>query len=238
MDLSNFYNAMLALKMQIRTIEAQAAAYMSSEEDKSLRQDVERWKLAWRDAESRLDSRRHLYEHSSQEFLRGTDTGTGNGMSSSMHSSVTLSPPVYRSKLTIKRPGLTSKALSDPFIEQQSKPSLDDQFDQRWELKDEVQEPLEEGAIQRKDSKVEEYDDNEQAIISDDEETLLPLEEEGGKEEEEEEEESQEVEQEAEEDCEAAEEEESDTEELPRKSAWQELWDGLSEYAGILDYSD
>lgn len=220
---------MLALKMQISTIEAQAAPYMNSEDGKSLRQDVERWKLAWRDVERRLNSRRHLYDHSSQDSLRGADTGIGNGMSSSMHSSVDLSPPVYRSKLTIRRPGLTARPSSDPFIEQQSKPNLDDQSDQERELEDEMQKPLKDGTAQRKHSKVEPYDDNEEAIISDDDdETLLPLEEE---------EESEEVEQQPEKDAEAGEEEESDTEELPRKSAWQELWDGLSEYAGILDYS-
>lgn len=212
---------MLALKMQISTIEAQAAPYMTSEDGKSLRQDVDRWKMAWRDVERRLNSRRHLYDHSSQDSLRGADTGIGNGMSSSMHSSVDLSPPVYRSKLTIRRAGLTARPSSDPFIEQQSKPNLDDQFDQVRELEDEVQKPLKDGTAQCKDLKVEQYNDNEEALISDDDdETLLPLEEE-----------------EESEDAEAGEEEESDIEELPRKSAWQELWDGLSEYAGILDYS-
>lgn len=224
---------MLVLKMRISTIEAQSAPYISSADGKSLRKDVERWKLAWRDVERRLDSRRHFYEHSSQDFLRGTHTEIGDGMSSSMHSSVDLSPPAYRSKLAFRRPGLTARPHSDPFIEQQPKPNLDNQLDQERELEDEVQMSLKDGITQRKDSKVEQYDDNEQAIVSDDDETLLSL-----GEEEEEEEDSEEIEQKPEEDAEAGAQEESDTEELPRRSAWQELWDGLSEYAGILDYSD
>lgn len=226
---------MLVLKTQISMIEAQAAPHISSEEGKSLRKDVERWKLAWRGVERRLDSRRQFYERSGQDLPRGSETGIGNGMSSSMHSSVDLSPPVYRSKLIIRRPGLTARPFSDPFMEQQPKSNLDHQLDQGKELEDEVQRSLKDGITQCKHSEVEQYDDNEQAIVSDDEKTLLSLGEESREEEEEEEEA---VEREPEENTDAGEQEEFGTEELPRKSAWQELWDGLSEYAGILDYSD
>ncbi|TID24540.1 girdin isoform x5 [Venturia nashicola] len=237
LDLSDFYNAMLVLKMQISTFEAQAAPYMTSEEGNPLRKDVERWKMAWRGVEKRLDSRRHFYEHSSQDFLRGTDKGVGNGMSSSMHSSADLSPPVYRSNLTIRRPGLTARPHSDPFIEQQSKPFLYNQLDQQRKLGDKVQSPLKHLIAQCEDLEVEQCDSNEQAIVSDDDETLLSL----GELDEENKAEDGELEQgerESKEDTESREQEESDSEELPRKSAWQELWDGLSEYAGILDYSD
>ncbi|QDS73567.1 hypothetical protein FKW77_001134 [Venturia effusa] len=226
LDLSDSYNAMLALKMQISTIEVQAAPYISSEDGKSLRQDMERWKSAWRDAERRLGSRRHFHEHSSQNFLRGTDTGIGNGMSSSMHSSGDLSPPAYRSKLTIRRPGLTARPFSDPFIEQQSKFHLDDEPDQERELEDELREALGNGNAQCRDSKVNQYVDYEEVIKSDDDETSLPSAQE----------ENSDLE--AGEVARAGEEDESDAEKSPRKSAWQELWDGLHEYAGVLDYSD
>lgn len=202
---------MLALKMQLSMLELQAAPHMNSEAGKSLREDVERWKLDWKGVERRLESRRHYYEHTSSDAFRGVDTGFGNGMSSSMHSSVDLSPPVYRSKLTIKRPGLIANPLPDPFVEQQSDKPLGDQVDEERVLEDEAEKPMKGGIAERKDSKVEELDEDNKAILSD-EETLLPLEEE--------------------------QEEEEETEEPPRKSAWQELWDGLSEYAGILDYSD
>ena len=211
-DLSDIYNTMLNLKMQLSMLELQAAPHMNSEVGKALRQDVERWKLGWKDVEQRLESRKHFYEHTSPETLRGVDTGFGNGMSSSMHSNVDLSPPVYRSRLTIKRPGLISKTLPDPFTDQQSEKPLNDQVDEERMLGDESEEPMKDELAKRKDSKVEQHDENDEAILSDDE-TLLPLE----------------VEEEQ---------EEEQTEEPPQKSAWQELWDGLSEYAGILDYSD
>jgi hypothetical protein len=195
---------MLALKMQLSMLEVQAAPHMNSEVGKSLREDVERWKLDWKSVEQRLKDRRHFYEHTSSDTSRGMDTAFGNGMSSSMHGSVDLSPPVYRSKLNIKRPGLIAKPHSDPFVDQQTEKPLNDQVEEESVLEDEVEETKKNENLERKDSNVDQPDEDDEAILSDNE-TLLPLEEE---------------------------------KESPRKTAWQELWEGLTEYAGILDYSD
>jgi hypothetical protein len=195
---------MLALKMQLNMLEAQAAPHMKSEAGKSLRQDVERWKLGWKDVEQRLSSRKHFYEHTSPDTPGGMNTVFGNGMSSSMHSSVDWSPPVYRSKLTIKRPGLIAKPHSDPFFDQQAETPLDDQVEEESVLERGVEGLKEIEHAKRKDSKVEQTEEDDKSVVSN-EETFSLLEAE---------------------------------EEPPQKTAWQELWDGLTEYAGILDYSD
>lgn len=102
-DLRDIYSSMLLLKMRVRAMEVQASHYIDTPAGRSLRADVERWKLDWRDADARLKDRKHLYERRTSSSA--SSVLDGNGMSSSMSQS-----------LRITRPGLISRVDSDPFI--------------------------------------------------------------------------------------------------------------------------
>lgn len=208
-DLADIYNSMLALKMQFSELEVQAAPHMSSESGKLLREDMKRWKMDWKDVDLRLKDRKHLYEHTVPETPKSLDTAFGNGMSPSMHSSFDLSPPVYRSKLIIKRPGLISKTNSDPFIDQETEETSADHDSEENLLRSDSKELLASGNVAKDHEETAYHSDN--AILSSDEEE--------GKDEEEE-----------------VEVEEEEKEEPPTRTPWQEFWDSLTEYAGILDY--
>jgi hypothetical protein len=118
MDISDIHSSMLLLKMQLKALEVQATPHIDSGAGKSMREDIERWKLEWRDVNLRLQQRRHVYRRGSSSATSSSILDDfGNGMSSrSMHTS-----------LSITRPGLMWSLDADPFIDDGPLPDIESQ---------------------------------------------------------------------------------------------------------------
>jgi hypothetical protein len=288
MDIADIHSAMVLLKMQLKALEVQAAPHLDSEVGRSMREDIERWKVEWRDANLRLQQRRHVYRRGSSSATSSSILDDfGNGMSSSS----------MQASVSNTRPGLMWGFDSDPFITPEPLPDIetqeaeaDEEFEPRpndepatesadklaTELveepettsKDEAtsdayfelvvdshtslvvemsgeREAKPNGNLERDEVQDEENhkaDVSNKAELHDEsaEEDEEVEEEEAAEEvEEEEEEEEDEEEEDEEEEDEEEEVEESELESPPpEKTAWQELWDSITEFAGVMDYDD
>jgi hypothetical protein len=282
MDIADIHSSMLLLKMQLKALEVQAAPYVDSKAGKSMRDDIERWKLEWRDVNLRLQQRRHVYRRGSSSATSSSILDElGNGMSSSsMHTS-----------LSITRPGLMWGLDSDPFVIPEPLPDIETQEAEANEhpepkpngvpvtnpVEKTTSEPKDEPAPETKDEPAPETKDepapetkdepapetkDEPASEPDGEPTTesngdLVTEMNGepeaklnGKIEGEVIEDQKEFQAHIYDEAESAdrataqeeEEEEEEESELesppPEKTAWQELWDSITEFAGIMDYED